>query len=152
LSPVSTRYEYDSNGNLSAVVDALGRRTAYEYDSLDRRVAKTNPAGARTEFDYDRDGHLIRILLPSGRAIRRTIDAEGRVLREEASGAPGSTFAAYAYDFLGKTVLEENDHLRIVLRRNSQGQPVEKSGPSFFPLSPPGRSSSAVDSMLVGVS
>jgi YD repeat-containing protein len=29
-----TRYEYDKNGNQSAVVDGRGYRYAYEYDSL----------------------------------------------------------------------------------------------------------------------
>src|SRR5690606_4476477 len=55
--PVTTAQEYDHNGNLTVVIDALGRRTRYVYDALDRRRAVIYPDESRMLTDYDADSN-----------------------------------------------------------------------------------------------
>ena len=38
-----TRYEYDANGNLSAVIDAQGKRTRMTYDAVNRLKYLVDP-------------------------------------------------------------------------------------------------------------
>jgi len=47
-----TGYEYDLNGRLLAVTDALGNTTHYEYDLLGNQTAVVDARGGRTEYDY----------------------------------------------------------------------------------------------------
>ncbi len=42
-SAATTSHEYDAAGNVTAIVDPLGRRMEFEYDNLDRLIAKTLP-------------------------------------------------------------------------------------------------------------
>ena len=49
----STRTEYDDNGNVSARVDALGRRTEFVYDPMDRLSQTNYPDGTSTSTTYD---------------------------------------------------------------------------------------------------
>ncbi|MBZ4417857.1 RHS repeat-associated core domain-containing protein [Myxococcus sp. RHSTA-1-4] len=79
---LTTRYEYDANGNRSAVVDALGRRTVEGYDGLNRRVSRTLPMGVTEALSYDGEGHVIAQV--DGRGIQRKarFDMLGRPTRE----------------------------------------------------------------------
>ncbi|MBK1702980.1 FG-GAP-like repeat-containing protein [Halochromatium glycolicum] len=80
-----TLYEYDANGNRSAVVDAKGNRTEYSfdredrptgtlfadgnttavgYDDLGRETSRTDAAGLVTEYAYDALGRQTAVSLP----------------------------------------------------------------------------------------
>ncbi len=59
-----TTYDYDGNGNLIEVVDALGGVTEYLYDAKNRRVEMTDPLGRVTEYTYDSRDNLTRIDYP----------------------------------------------------------------------------------------
>ena len=86
--PITSRYDYDPNGNQIVFTDALGRTTDYFYDKLNRRVAvrypfvtgesqrfqdltgydelgrrilQTNKAGVVTAFGYDLAGRLTSV-------------------------------------------------------------------------------------------
>ena len=47
-----TRYEYNAQGNQTAVIDARGNRTQYSYDSLGRLIKVTNALGEETIYTY----------------------------------------------------------------------------------------------------
>jgi RHS repeat-associated protein len=60
-------YEYDEDGRLTAVVDALGHAETYEYDGFGRMIATTTKAGVRFGYTYDPDtGRCIRTGGPNG--------------------------------------------------------------------------------------
>lgn len=77
-----TRYEYDANGNRSAEVDALGRRTEEVFDGLNRRTLRRLPMGVTESSSYDGEGHVIAQV--DGRGILRKafFDALGRQTRD----------------------------------------------------------------------
>ena len=135
LPPAVIRYEYDDNGNLVNIVDALGRATRQEYDSLKRRRTSIYADGNRWMFDYDPDSNPIRIQDANGLIRRLTIDASGRLVRAsiDASGLkpgvhPGGTFEeTYAYDGLGRRTRTENDFVVTETHTDSAGYPLRDS-------------------------
>lgn len=102
LATLEKTYEYDAEGNLTAVVEANGARTEYEYDeaenlikrrqwtdnadplteklwlygydSLGRMTFEENPLGLRTQYAYDALGKRIIQLHPDGSAVRHYYD------------------------------------------------------------------------------
>lgn len=58
---LTTRYRFDSSGNMIASVDATGKSTYYVYDAENRLVDTIDPMGAVTENRYDRNGHVIEV-------------------------------------------------------------------------------------------
>jgi len=62
----TTNYMYDSAGNLTEQIDALGRSTKYLYDSLGRIVAITTPGGRELHFSYDSNGNVTVLTTPTG--------------------------------------------------------------------------------------
>ncbi len=114
--PVTTAQEYDLNGNLTAVIDALGRRTRYQYDALDRRRAIIYPDESQMLTDYDVDSNLVRTEDNNGLERYHTVDALSRTTRVDVdkSGLPiglvaGATFERYMYDGLNRQTVAEND-------------------------------------------
>ena len=80
-----TAYEYDANGNRTAVVDANGNRTEYTFDAENRKtltlyqdgntatsvynpagkeIRSTDPMGLITEYEYDALNRLLKSSLP----------------------------------------------------------------------------------------
>ena len=75
-----SRTEYDANGQLTADIDALGRRTIYAYDTLGRRVRKTYPDGAFETTAYDVDGNEVSTTDRAGRTTANVYDELNRVV------------------------------------------------------------------------
>ncbi|MEZ4307511.1 MAG: RHS repeat-associated core domain-containing protein [Polyangiaceae bacterium] len=90
------RYEYDSSGNLSATVDAEGRRVIYEYDVEHRLVEERFASGRVVHFRYDR----------SARCIESWVDQ---------GGAPDPALAPDAPDFLADGVTPAKGMLHVRL-------------------------------------
>ena len=88
----TTRYNYDTNGNLTLKRDARGVETAYGYDALDRltrrsyRYTGTDPAVSldttRVDYAYDNCGTY----------------SKGRMCSVTARDSDGNVFSATAYD------------------------------------------------------
>lgn len=53
------RYDYDRVGNLTAWIDAEGRRTAYRYDRAHRMLQLTDRRGYSFRYAYDRQGRCV---------------------------------------------------------------------------------------------
>lgn len=117
-----TQFRYDANGNLTQIVDPLGRATAYAYDRLNRPTAATDPAGGQTRFGYDGLSQLVSVTDPRNLTTRYTLDGLGNLsaLVSPDSGtsththnvagqiasrtdAAGQT-TAYTYDALGRLI------------------------------------------------
>ncbi|WIG95739.1 RHS repeat-associated core domain-containing protein [Myxococcus sp. SDU36] len=120
-----TRYEYDANGNRSAVVDALGRRTEEVFDGLNRRTLRRLPMGVTESSTYDGEGHGIAQV--DGRGILRKafFDALGRQTRDvlvESLSAGGQELTRTARAYVdvpeaGLVQVEETDARSHVTRR-----------------------------------
>ncbi len=122
-----TTYEYDRNGNQTATVDALGRRTESVYDSRNRLMttmrkdatgavlstsnsvydAINNATGAidannkRTNTVYDQRGRRIREIDALGNVTRFIYDAANQLAAQvDAKG----NMTRYVYDDLGRQI------------------------------------------------
>ena len=103
---VSTKYEYDRNGNITRILLPAGGGILREYDAADRLIAETHKEKAsgiqnRTQFSYDAAGNLIEITDNQGRKTRIAYDLMNREIRRiEKDGGVQRT----VYDRNGKIV------------------------------------------------
>lgn len=96
----TTEYRYDANGNISHVIDPIGRVTTYTYDGYDRNISRTDPLGRISYISYDsRD-----------RVVKQTLSASGVLVSE----------VRYEYDSVGRPTRQMN--MRI------EGGSVQSSG------------------------
>lgn len=56
--PLTTTYEYDALGNVTAVIDANGGVTRHRYDSLGRKIRTIDAEGYITGWVYDAAGNI----------------------------------------------------------------------------------------------
>jgi RHS repeat-associated protein len=101
---------YNSVGQQSALVDALGRRTSYEYDEMGRLVRTTHPDNTKEETSYDAEGRRSKTVDRAGRATTYTYDAVGRL---EKTVHPDGRFVATTYDAAGLTVATTDELGRV---------------------------------------
>ena len=71
--------EYDGNGQVTAEVDALGRRTEYEYDERGQRSLTRYPDGSTESVEYDANGNEVALSDRAGRTTRMVYDAADRL-------------------------------------------------------------------------
>ncbi|HVG52884.1 MAG TPA: RHS repeat-associated core domain-containing protein [Vicinamibacterales bacterium] len=129
-----TRFQYDDNGDNTAVIDALGRRTEQQYDTLGRRRLIVYPDGSRMRFEYNPDGHLRATIDGNGTRKRYSVDAMGRITRVEVDVPTasadveirGETFQAFTYDGAGRCLHAENDFAACDYVYNSMGWALEE--------------------------
>jgi RHS repeat-associated protein len=125
---VTTRYEYDSRGNRTRMIEAFGRAeervTEFEYDAFSRLVRRRQVASSQAqdrvvEFDYDDYGNRrritdaegnsytleynvlglpVRITDPRGKVWSRVYDAAGNLIERR---DPNGGTVSYEYDGLG---------------------------------------------------
>ncbi|WP_458208671.1 RHS repeat domain-containing protein [Haladaptatus sp. NG-SE-30] len=126
LTGAETRFKYDANSNVIAVIDSSGRQTEFTFDALDRRRAIIYPDESEFRLDYDPDDNLIRTRDNNGLQRHYTIDALGRTTRVDVDGSDlmgtvveGATFEQYTYDGLNRRIREVNDFARCVRQYNS---------------------------------
>jgi RHS repeat-associated protein len=86
---VTTQYNYDANGNLLKIVEAVGRTeqrtTEYTYDANGQRTGMTrrgdaNSMDAVTQYAYDNNGNVTTVTDAEGGITRYTRDAMGNPL------------------------------------------------------------------------
>ncbi|MCO5167216.1 MAG: choice-of-anchor D domain-containing protein [Planctomycetes bacterium] len=106
-----TRFEYQGGYVSRQVTDAdgLALTTTYEYDPRGNLTAVTNPRGVRTELTYNALNELVSIVQGRGEAgldltTLHEYDLDGRLVRTraEAGLSPGTYLErTYVYDVLG---------------------------------------------------
>lgn len=103
----STSYEYDKNGQLKKVTDALGRTIARnDYDDSGRLFQTTDARGTVTELSYDAVNRVLeRRVDPAGLNLKTTyaFDTSGRQIQvTEAAGTTAARVTSYTYDRSGR--------------------------------------------------
>ena len=75
-----TRYEYDAAGQLTVVIDGLGRSTRFEYDADGRRIRTLNPDQSERRYVYNARGQLVEETDEAGATSKRSYDAFGNMV------------------------------------------------------------------------
>ena len=101
-SELSTRREYDSNGNKILLVYPSGRETRYEYDYNGNMTLQVDPDGSETRYEYDSNGNMTLMVDPYGSEYRWEYDSNGN--RTLMVDPDGSEFR-YEYDSNGNKTL-----------------------------------------------
>jgi RHS repeat-associated protein len=108
----TTRYEYDSRGNRTKVIDPAGNETRWEYDN-DFPIRRISPEGHITECVFDPRGALLELRTPAGPRYQLTYNGYGQLLAVFGTVAEG-TLAAYEYD----------ESHNLVLQTSARGAPA----------------------------
>ena len=87
-----TTFEYDTNGNLSRLTDALGAATQRTYDAVSRLTNLTDPRGLQTQFRYDGINRITEIADSRQGITRFTYDQNGNLLTVADSKNQTTTF------------------------------------------------------------
>lgn len=97
-------YEYDANGNVTRITDAVGNVTSMTYDALDRVSKSTDAAGHVTSFQYDVGDRLVKVTDPRNNATSYTYDGFGQLWQQVSPDTGTTTFAYDPYGLpLGMT-------------------------------------------------
>ena len=121
---VSTKYEYDRNGNITRISLPEGGEILREYDDADRLTLETHKEKAsgihnRTQFGYDAAGNLVEITDNQGRKTLLAYDLMNREIRRiEKDGG------------VQRTVYDRNGNI-IRLVRPEQYDPKVDDGQGF---------------------
>ena len=96
---VTTRFEYDLNGNLRFVHDPRGNYvTEHQYDAANRRVLTIDAEGGKTVSAYDKVDNRTSVTDANGHTTATTFDGLNRPVR--LTNAEGH-YVDFAYDRLG---------------------------------------------------
>jgi RHS repeat-associated protein len=98
-------YSFDPSGNIEAITDGEGNRSAFTYDLNGRMTSRTDVLGQTTSFSYDGAGNLIRRTDPQNQITTYTYDAADQLT---SIVYPGSSSVNYSYDAAGNLLQETN--------------------------------------------
>ena len=76
------RSEYDDEGRLVKITDALGNPVSLQHDLDGKRDTMTDSEGAESVVEYDARGNVILEIDEEGNEVRRTFDSKDRLLTE----------------------------------------------------------------------
>ncbi len=94
-----SRNEYDDNGRLIAVIDADGNRIEYNHDLDERKEIVKDRMGNITVYGYDEQGNVTSVTDPEGNTTRSTYDENGNL---STVTDPLGGITKYEYDEDGK--------------------------------------------------
>lgn len=113
-----SKFEYDSHGNLTAMIDPLGRKWTYGYDSYGDRTSATDPEGDKTTWGYNEDSWLTSQVSPRGNVTGGEPSKYTTTIERDAQGRPLTITdplghkTSYTYDANGnkETETDPNNH------------------------------------------
>ncbi|WP_136485613.1 AHH domain-containing protein [Vibrio sp. H11] len=116
-------FQYDIEGNLTKVTDAMGNASAFSYGAFDKLLTATDPMGAVTQYHYNPMAEFAGVTNSQGHQWRYEFDECGRIHTER--HYDGRT-ESYRYDSAGRLVehIKPNQHA-LTYRYNADGQLVE---------------------------
>ncbi len=88
-----TRWTYDTQSNLTSVVDPGNGATTYAYDRRDRLISETNSLGFVESYETDKVGNRTKVTDRNGKVINYQYDNLDRVLTEQWFDPAASTVA-----------------------------------------------------------
>lgn len=90
---VTSRYQYDADGDLVSVTDPDGHTTRYAVDPSGRVVSEANPVGGTTKWAYTAAGRVASVVNGNGGTTSYRYDERGDLVWQDQAGA----IATYEY-------------------------------------------------------
>ncbi|WP_068063863.1 DUF6531 domain-containing protein [Nocardia xishanensis] len=94
-----TRYAWDTERRMVAVVNPLGHTWRYNYDPAGRIVSEVDYTGAQTRYDFDTAGRVAAVTAATGVIRRNRYDILGRLLEVRADTGE---WVRYSHDVVGR--------------------------------------------------
>lgn len=76
-----TRFAVDAVGNVLAETDALGNVTLFSYDDQNRMQSRTDPIGNTTAWTYNSRGDVTSVTDPNGNVFKNEYDSRGNLTK-----------------------------------------------------------------------
>ena len=114
----TTRYSYDTRGNVTAVTNALGGIATREYDTRNRVTKTISPKGSETTVTYDALSNVKAQTNALGYTTSYGYDAKGRLISEDIAGLEEYQ---YRYDSRDRLVSVEGENSLVTYTYNSVG-------------------------------
>ncbi|MFF1415305.1 RHS repeat-associated core domain-containing protein [Streptomyces sp. NPDC058289] len=96
----TTRYGYDTVGQLTQITDPAGNDWSYEYDLQGRQTKAVDPDKGTSTSTYDTADRLVSSTDARGTTIFTNYDILGRPTTRNLNAADGTKLAEYEYDTL----------------------------------------------------
>lgn len=101
-------YEYDANGNQTAIINKIGQRSKKSYDVLNRVITESDPLGNTRRTSYDSAGRVLVIISPNGLPTNHGYDGRSRLTKWT---DPEGASWIYQYDGVGNILdIEDAEH------------------------------------------
>ncbi len=119
----SLRFEYDTEGHRTAVINELGESYRLEYDECGRAITEIAYDGATIRYRRRPDGLIVHVDRPNGLCTELDYDEVGRVLRADHDDG---TFERFAYRADGTLVEAESPDMLVRFERDALGRLVRE--------------------------
>jgi RHS repeat-associated protein len=114
LQPLTTTFQYDAENRLTVTTDPLGGVSRIEYNALGQVSARVDALGRRTTYEYDAAGRLTRTTYPDGLSESIAYDAAGNKIEQTDRAGRKTTFQYDALNRLVATLYPDNTHVSTV--------------------------------------
>lgn len=102
----AVRTEFDANGRVTAVIDALGNRQEQSFDPTQFTGTRTDSRGNVTALVYDQTGNLVEERKPEGGIARYEYTDAANPDKETKKTDPLGNITRYTYDARGNKLTE----------------------------------------------
>ncbi|PWT90964.1 MAG: hypothetical protein C5B54_06215, partial [Acidobacteria bacterium] len=106
------KYQFNTNGELSAIVDEFGNSQTFTYQNS--RLTSISSSGKSLNFYYAPDGHIDRIQDSSNRTVRYTFNNQGALVGVTDSANRMKSYS-YTQTRYGQALSQIKDHWGRVL-------------------------------------
>ena len=131
----ATLYEYDENGNRTAVRYANGMTVSYEYDKINRLILekvldKNGSLVAKYKYTLGAAGERLKVE-ENDRTVEYEYDELFRLTKETVTDENGTSYIAYTYDKNSNRLTKTEDGETTAYFYNELNQLVEETGISY---------------------
>lgn len=113
------RFEYNGNNQKTLVVDKLGNKTQYAYDSTGNLTRIINALGVKVELQYEKHGQPSYIAINGKEKLRNCYDESGNLVKTR--DALGNTYRIYYDNQNLPTEIQQPDGSTLTLFYDQKG-------------------------------
>ncbi len=105
---LTTTYEYNPQGTMSAMVDPVGNRWNWTYDLQGNTLVSSDPDSGTTTNTYDVAGNLLSTTDARGQVLAYSYDQLNRKTAKYSGSTSGPLLASWAFDNAAKGKLDSS--------------------------------------------